>query len=169
MAGAIARALIVPTADAMKDLGFAIGALCRSGDVILLSGDLGAGKTTFTQGLAEGMGIVDPVTSPTFVIARVHRRSGPGDAQPDLVHVDAYRLGSMLELDDLDLDSDLATAVVVVEWGGGLAEGLSSQRLELELLRSDDEADQTRRVNVVIHGRRWAGVVAEAGLDRWSA
>ena len=119
----------------MRELGAAIGRACRGGDVLILTGDLGAGKTTFTQGLARGIGIDEAVTSPTFVIARVHPNPHDG---PDLVHVDAYRLGSSLELDDLDLDADLEHSVVVVEWGGGLAEGLADARLDLVLSRSDD-------------------------------
>lgn len=149
------------TADAMRDLGAAIGRVCRGGDVLILSGDLGAGKTTFTQGLARGIGIEEPVTSPTFVIARVHPHPQGG---PGLVHVDAYRLGSSLELDDLDLDADLEHSVVVVEWGGGLAEGLADAWVDLVLSRSDDADDETRIVEVTPHGSRWDEVLAAAAL-----
>ena len=96
--------------------------------MLVLTGDLGAGKTTLTQGIAEGLGVRGPITSPTFVIARVHPSLVGG---PALVHVDAYRLGSALELDDLDLDADLDASVTIVEWGAGLAEQLSESRLEL--------------------------------------
>lgn len=153
----------VPTADAMRELGAEIARSCAGGDVLILSGDLGAGKTTFTQGLARGLGIEEAVTSPTFVIARAHPNPGGG---PDLVHVDAYRLGSRLELDDLDLDADVEHSVVVVEWGGGLAEGLADAWVDLVLTRSDDEADETRIVTVTPHGARWDGVRPASGLAR---
>ena len=161
--------LVVPTADAMRDLGISLGAACSGGDVLVLSGDLGAGKTTLTQGLAIGMGIREPVTSPTFVIARVHRNEGGG---PDLVHVDAYRLGSRLELEDLGLEADLPFSVVVVEWGAGLAEALADEWLDLLLERSDDEDDETRTVTLVSRGARWRSVlsaVAEWTGTRWSS
>jgi tRNA threonylcarbamoyladenosine biosynthesis protein TsaE len=138
-----------------------MGRACTGGDVLILSGDLGAGKTTFTQGMARGIGIDEPVTSPTFVIARVHANPGGG---PGLVHVDAYRLGSRLELDDLDLDADLEHSVVVVEWGGGLAEGLADAWVDLVLSRSDDEEDESRVVVITSHGSRWDGVLTIAGL-----
>lgn len=153
--------IVVPTADAMRELGAAIGRACRGGDVLILSGDLGAGKTTFTQGMARGIGIVEPVTSPTFVIARAHPNPQGG---PGLVHVDAYRLGSSLELDDLDLDADLEHSVVVVEWGGGLAEGLADARVDLVLSRSDDEDDETRVVVITPRGSRWDGVLRPENL-----
>jgi tRNA threonylcarbamoyladenosine biosynthesis protein TsaE len=150
-------AIVVPTAEAMRDLGAAVGRACRGGDVLILSGDLGAGKTTFTQGLARGIGIEEAVTSPTFVISRVHSNPHGG---PGLVHVDAYRLGSSLELDDLDLDADLEDSVVVVEWGGGLAEGLADARLDLVLSRSDDADDEGRTVAIAPHGARWDGALS---------
>ena len=102
---------------------------------MLLVGDLGAGKTTFTQGLGAGLGVRGPVTSPTFVIARVHPCEVDG---PALVHVDAYRLGGIEELDDLDLDASLDEAVTVVEWGEGIAEGLADSRLEVRIARASD-------------------------------
>lgn len=153
--------VVIRTADAMRGLGAAIGGACTGGDVLILSGDLGAGKTTFTQGLARGIGIEEPVTSPTFVIARVHPHPLGG---PDLVHVDAYRLGSSLELDDLDLDADLEHSVVVVEWGGGLAEGLADAWVDLVLSRSDGADDETRVVAITPHGARWDGVLTVADL-----
>jgi tRNA threonylcarbamoyladenosine biosynthesis protein TsaE len=151
-----ARHYTVATADAMRDLGAAIGRACRGGDVIVLNGDLGAGKTTFTQGLARGVGITEAVTSPTFVIARVHANANGG---PDLVHVDAYRLGSAVELDDLDLDTDLDRSVVVVEWGVGLAETLSDSRIDVTIERSAHEEDDTRHVTVSADADRWTDAI----------
>jgi tRNA threonylcarbamoyladenosine biosynthesis protein TsaE len=150
------REITVPTADDMRALGEAIGSRCRGGDVLVLTGDLGAGKTTFAQGLGRGLGIVDPVTSPTFVIARVHEHPAGGLA---LVHVDAYRLGSSLELDDLDLDADLSTSVVAVEWGGGLVEGLSDSRIDVQIQRGDSDADEGRLVRLTAHGDHWPSLL----------
>lgn len=158
--------VVVPTAGAMRALGAAIGRACRGGDVLILSGDLGAGKTTFTQGLAAGIGIDEAITSPTFVIARTHPNPRGG---PALVHVDAYRLGSSLELDDLDLEADLEHSVVVVEWGGGLAEGLADAWVDLVLLRTDDADDETRAVAITTHGSRWDGVLTSAVLVEGAA
>jgi tRNA threonylcarbamoyladenosine biosynthesis protein TsaE len=126
-----------------------VGALLRAGDLVVLTGALGAGKTTLTQGLAEGVGVRGPITSPTFVIARVHPSVVGG---PALVHVDAYRLGGFAELDDLDLDASLEDSVTVVEWGHGLAEDLAEDRIEITLSGED-----TRRALVRTHGARWAG------------
>ncbi|WP_435746734.1 tRNA (adenosine(37)-N6)-threonylcarbamoyltransferase complex ATPase subunit type 1 TsaE [Nocardioides sp. SYSU DS0663] len=148
----------VHTADAMHVLGASLAKQLRPGDLVVLSGELGAGKTTFTQGIGVGLGVRGQVTSPTFVIARVHPSLVDG---PDLVHVDAYRLGTMAELDDLDLDADLDHAVTVVEWGEGLAEGLTDSRLEVRIVRSQaDEADpdaelDPRRVEITPVGPRW--------------
>lgn len=165
MTDGIARTLAVPGAEDMRDVGAAIGAACSGGDVVVLSGDLGAGKTTFTQGLARGLGIDERVTSPTFVISRVHANPTGG---PSLVHVDAYRMGSALELDDLDLDADLATSVVVVEWGAGLAERLAEDRLEVVITRSDDESDELRVVQVTPCGGRWQDAIAGSMLAGWA-
>lgn len=123
----------VPDADAMRDLGAHLAEVLRPGDLVVLSGELGAGKTTFTQGLGRGLGVRGDVTSPTFVIARVHPSLSDG---PRLVHVDAYRLGGIDELDDLDLDASLDEAVTVVEWGTGIAEGMSDSRLEIRIERA---------------------------------
>lgn len=123
----------VADADAMRRLGADVAAQVRAGDLVVLSGGLGAGKTTFTQGLAEGLGVRGPITSPTFVIARVHPSLVAG---PALVHVDAYRLGGIDELDDLDLDASLEEAVTVVEWGAGVAEQLADSRLEVSIERA---------------------------------
>ena len=124
---------------------------------MVLSGELGAGKTTFTQGLGAGLGVRGDVTSPTFVIARVHPSLG---RRPALVHVDAYRLGGIEELDDLDLDTSLDDAVTVVEWGEGIAEGLAESRLEIRIVRAlahqDEHADlDPRRVLMTPIGPRW--------------
>jgi tRNA threonylcarbamoyl adenosine modification protein YjeE len=129
-APAVDELVLVSTADQMRDLGRRLARLLRAGDLVVLSGPLGAGKTTLAQGIGTGLGVRGPVTSPTFVIARVHPNLGTG---PDLVHADAYRLGSRAEVDDLDLDADLATAVTVVEWGEGLVEGLADSCLQLAI------------------------------------
>lgn len=143
-------ALLLPTADDTRGFGARLAALLRPGDLVLLTGGLGAGKTTLTQGLGRGLGIRGPVTSPTFVIARVHPSLVGG---PPLVHVDAYRLGGLGELDGLDLEESLEDCVTVVEWGHGLVEGLSSDYVEV-FLSGDDE----RTVTVAGHGQRWADV-----------
>jgi tRNA threonylcarbamoyladenosine biosynthesis protein TsaE len=146
----------VATADDMRALGVRVAEDLRAGDLLVLSGGLGAGKTTFTQGLGEGLGVRGGVTSPTFVIARVHPSLTGG---PDLVHVDAYRIGGLDELDDLDLDTSLADAVTVVEWGEGLAESLADSRLEVRISRSSEEAEgelDPRQVEVLGVGTRWA-------------
>ena len=122
-------------ADRLRDLGADLGAVLRAGDLVLLDGPLGAGKTTLAQGIGRALAVRGTVTSPTFVIARSHR--GPG---PTLVHVDAYRLGSSLEVDDLDLDTDLDTAVTVVEWGTDKVEGLAEERLEVRIRRAEGAA-----------------------------
>lgn len=153
-------ALNLPTADATRAVGAALGRVLRAGDLVLLTGDLGAGKTTLTQGLADGLGVRGPITSPTFVIARIHPSLRGG---PELVHVDAYRLGGITELDDLDLDTELEEAVTVVEWGHGLAEGLADDRLELTL--TADPATEARTCEVATHGARWAGVDVRALLE----
>ncbi|MDQ6522650.1 tRNA (adenosine(37)-N6)-threonylcarbamoyltransferase complex ATPase subunit type 1 TsaE [Nocardioides sp. LHD-245] len=150
----------VASAAAMRDLGRRVAGSLARGDVLVLSGELGAGKTTFTQGLGEGLGVRGPITSPTFVISRVHPSLGEG---PELVHVDAYRLGGRAELDDLDLDTDLDQAVTVVEWGTGLAEGLADARLDVRITRRAGQTDPTaddpeadpRLVEIDAVGARW--------------
>jgi tRNA threonylcarbamoyladenosine biosynthesis protein TsaE len=142
-------ALTVPTAEDMRALGERLAADLVAGDLVVLTGELGAGKTTFVRGLAAGLGATGPVLSPTFVIARVYS----GGRVP-LVHVDAYRLGSRVEVDDLDLDADVAESVTVVEWGEGLVEGLTPDRIVVTIDRSHDEADETRRVVVTTVGER---------------
>lgn len=150
------------TAEAMHQLGRSVAGQLVAGDLIVLVGGLGAGKTTLTQGLATGLGVRGGVTSPTFVISRVHPSLVGG---PALVHVDAYRLGGALELDDLDLDTSLDAAVTVVEWGEGIAEGLADSRLEIRIERDLDVLDDTdtviddaldpRRVEITPVGPRW--------------
>lgn len=146
-------AVEVPTALDMRSLGGRLAALTGPGDVLLLTGDLGAGKTTLVQGIAAGLDVRGTVTSPTFVIARVHRSRGDG---PALVHVDAYRLGGVAEVDDLDLDAALDESVTVIEWGVGLVEDLADDRLEIAITRpSGDERGETRQVRVAAVGTRW--------------
>ncbi len=151
-----------PDAEAMKALGRdVVGPTLRAGDLVILTGDLGAGKTTFTQGLGDALGVRGPVASPTFIIARTHPSEVGG---PALVHVDAYRLGSLAELDDLDLDAALEDSVTVVEWGEGAAEQLSQDRLHVVIRRErGGELDMNapdagvRQVEVSAHGPRWQG------------
>jgi tRNA threonylcarbamoyladenosine biosynthesis protein TsaE len=143
----------LPTAEEMRAYGTRLAALLRPGDLLVLSGPLGAGKTTLVQGVGEGLKVRGPITSPTFVIARVHPSLRGG---PPLVHVDAYRLGGDLEVDDLDLDASLEESVTVVEWGEGLVEGLSEERLEIHIDREAD--DEARTVTLRGVGARWAGV-----------
>lgn len=149
----------LPTADDTKDLGRRLGAILRAGDLVVLTGPLGAGKTAFAQGIGAGMGVRGRIASPTFVIARVHPAGVDGGAP--LVHVDAYRLGSLDEVDDLDLDVDAQSAVSVVEWGAGMVEQLADARLEIILERSDDSDERT--ATLVPHGGDWATRLAELG------
>lgn len=148
--------LRVPTAEAMEELGARLAAVLRAGDLVLLTGDLGAGKTTLARGIGAGLRVRGLVTSPTFVIAREHPSTVGG---PPLVHVDAYRLGGLDEVDGLDLDTSLDEAVTVVEWGEGLVETLTEDRLEVRIMRATG-ADDTESRTVALHrvGRRWAGV-----------
>ncbi len=154
-------------AETTRALARRIAAVLRAGDLILLSGELGAGKTTFTQGLGEGLGVRGGIISPTFVLARVHPALADG---PDLVHVDAYRLGSPGEVDDIDLESTVASSVTVIEWGQGKAEHLSDSRLEIHLERAtgDDagediildfeetDEEDPRVLRISGYGPRWA-------------
>ena len=152
--------LVLPDADATMEFGRRLGTLLRAGDLVVLTGGLGAGKTTLTRGLGEGLGVRGPVTSPTFVIARIHPSLVGG---PELVHADAYRLGGIAELDDLDLDADLDQAVTVVEWGAGLAEGLAEDRLEITLVA--DPETESRTIGVQTIGERWRDVPLESLLQ----
>ena len=153
--------LRIATDGDMRDLGRRLAALLRAGDLVILAGPLGAGKTTLVQGIGAGLGVRGPVTSPTFVIARVHPPLAAGG--PALVHADAYRLGSFGEVDDLDLDTDAGSAVTVVEWGTGLAEPLAEDRLEISIEPDTDGDVRTVRING--RGARWHGVLTGA-VDR---
>ncbi len=124
-----------PDAIAMRSLGRQLATSLRAGDLLILDGPLGAGKTTFTQGIAEGLGVRGPITSPTFVIARRHPPADRTDG-PALVHVDAYRLADAGQVEDLDLEADSVDAVTVVEWGVGKAEGLAQDRLVISIDRA---------------------------------
>ena len=132
------RSLEVRTAAETHALAAALGAVLEPGDLLVLTGELGAGKTTFTQGLGEGLGVRSGIISPTFVLVRIHPNlpGGPRPGGPDLVHVDAYRLESAAEIDDIDLENTMDSAVTVVEWGRGRVEHLSESRLEVELHRT---------------------------------
>jgi tRNA threonylcarbamoyladenosine biosynthesis protein TsaE len=168
-------AIDLDSPDRMRDLGRALAALLRPGDLVMLTGELGAGKTTLTRGIGEGLGVRGAVTSPTFVIARVHP---PLTGGPALVHVDAYRLnGGLDEMEDLDLDVSLPESVIVVEWGDDKVEELADARLHIVIERTTgagtsgagaDAADETagalppeddgrRSVVLTGHGERWAG------------
>ncbi|HSR83700.1 MAG TPA: tRNA (adenosine(37)-N6)-threonylcarbamoyltransferase complex ATPase subunit type 1 TsaE [Streptosporangiaceae bacterium] len=170
--------VVVSTADEMRALGTRLAALLQAGDLVVLTGPLGAGKTTLAQGIGAGLGVRGHVTSPTFVIARLHPSLRGG---PDLVHADAYRLGSRAEVDDLDLDADLATAVTVVEWGEGLVEDLASSFLavaigadgektatnaSLELGEAAADTDVPRTVRVQGVGERWREAAAATAIRR---
>lgn len=163
--------LDVPTAADMRALGGRLASVLRAGDLVVLTGDLGAGKTTLTQGLGAALDVRGRVASPTFVISRVHpsQRGGPA-----LVHVDTYRMADQLEVADLDLEESLAESVTVVEWGAGLVEDLATDRLELELTRQieapadadpDDPSAAIRTVVVTAVGPRWAGTDLAAALQ----
>lgn len=177
--------LVVADSDAMEALGRRVSGLLRAGDLLVLTGPLGAGKTTFTRGLGEGLEVRGQVASPTFVLARTH----PTASGVPLVHVDAYRLSGEAELDDLDLDYE--GSIVVVEWGAGLLDGVAESWLDVVIERptgrvdggraatSDDGSDagrdgeptggptdeltveapdEPRRVTITPHGARWVGV-----------
>lgn len=156
MVKALPVEVIATSAQDTRGLGARLGRVLGPGDLVILSGDLGAGKTTFTQGLGEGLRVRGGITSPTFVISRIHPSEVGG---PALVHVDAYRLGGFGELDDLDLDTSLDEAVTVVEWGEGLAEGLADDRLVVSILRArGDDAlleEDPRHLRFTPLGARW--------------
>ena len=155
---------VASTAE-MGALGARLAAVLRAGDLVVLTGPLGAGKTTLTRGLGAALGARGQVSSPTFVLARTH----PTTAGPDLVHVDAYRLSDPVELDDLDLDWE--ASIVVVEWGRGMVDDIGDSLLDVEIVRAtgadaaaadvdldpDDVPDEPRRVVVTGTGPRWVG------------
>jgi len=170
--------LTVATAAQMRSLGRSLATVLRAGDLVILSGGLGAGKTTLTQGIGDGLGVRGPITSPTFVIARVHPPAEPSaltvTPRPPLVHADAYRLGSRIEVDDLDLDADVEHAVTVVEWGEGLVEDLAAGHLRITIGfeeagqagtqadgQPDAQGDEPRLVTMSGHGGRWPAVAGE--------
>ncbi|MFG3406388.1 tRNA (adenosine(37)-N6)-threonylcarbamoyltransferase complex ATPase subunit type 1 TsaE [Streptomyces sp. NPDC048142] len=157
---AVTVTLTVTSPEQMQDLGRRLARVLAPGDLVMLTGELGAGKTTLTRGLGEGLGVRGAVTSPTFVIARVHPSLVGG---PALVHVDAYRLGGGLdEMEDLDLDVSLPESVVVVEWGDGKVEELADDRLRVLIDRATGDTDDERReVTLVGIGARWAGLRAD--------
>lgn len=155
--------LTVPTAADMHTLGRVIAGELAAGDLVLLVGDLGAGKTTLTQGIGAALEVDGPITSPTFVISRIHRATG---RRPSLIHVDAYRLRGGAELDDLDLDAAIDSGVTVVEWGEGLAEALSPDRLILRLTRLPAALEDTTDPGAETDDPRTA--VLQAVGTRWS-
>lgn len=184
-AGAATVEVRLPDADATRRYGRALAGVLRAGDLVVLTGDLGAGKTTLTQGLGAGLGVRGQVASPTFIIAREHPPlpRADGSVGPGLVHVDAYRLSSLDEVDALDLDSSLEESVTVVEWGEGWVEGLTADRLEVRVQRPRgaqhdgvhegavegvdgldalDAAAGERVVTVTAVGPRWDGVALPA-------
>ncbi|MBP1232207.1 tRNA threonylcarbamoyladenosine biosynthesis protein TsaE [Arthrobacter sp. PvP102] len=173
--------LTVQSAEETHALGAALGAVLDSGDLVILTGELGAGKTTFTQGLGEGLGVRAGIISPTFVLVRIHPNlpDGPRPGGPDLVHVDAYRLESAAEIDDIDLENTMDSTVTVVEWGRGRVEHLSDSVLDVELHRplgsssgaagasapgaadgvldfDTDDDDEPRTIMIRGYGPRWA-------------
>lgn len=142
---------LIPTSEEMHELGLRLAKELKAGDLVILIGPLGAGKTTLTRGVGAGLGVEGNVSSPTFVIARTHKRDGLAP----LVHVDAYRLGSPAELDDLDIP--FASSIVLVEWGKGLTQDISEHWLEVELVRDTTGETEDRQVTVTGFGDRWAG------------
>jgi|CZKW01.1.fsa_nt_gi tRNA threonylcarbamoyladenosine biosynthesis protein TsaE len=175
-AAAVHGEIMVATAARMKALGEHLAALLRPGDLVVLTGPLGAGKTTLVQGIAAGLRVRGPVTSPTFVIARIHPALQGG---PALVHADAFRLGSRAEIDDLDLDADTDDCVTVVEWGEGLVEELAPSYLQITIAMNRrgpggtdsvaEPGDEPRTVVIAGWGERWAEAADPARLGRTGA
>lgn len=152
MAKVLAK-LTIETPEEMHELGLRLAALFQAGDLILLTGPLGAGKTTLTRGIGEALGAIGNVSSPTFVLARTH---SCGEGRPALVHVDAYRLSGAAELDDLDID--FPNSITIVEWGKGLTDGITDDWLEIEIERDHTGESEIRELVLTGYGERWAGV-----------
>lgn len=148
--------MILPTVADTRDFGARLAAVLRPGDLVVLSGPLGAGKTALAQGVGRGLRVLGDVTSPTFVIARVHRPDRAAGGTMPMVHVDAYRLGNVADpraqVDDLDLDASVEDSVTLVEWGEGMVEQLADSYLEVRITRRDDD---TREVTLVPHAGTW--------------
>lgn len=140
----------ISTAEEMNEFGIRVASLLKAGDLLILTGPLGAGKTTFTRGVGEGLKAIGNVSSPTFVIARTHKRE---NSSVPLVHVDAYRLSSVHEFDDLDID--IENSIVLVEWGRGFAEALADSWLDIEIERDTTGGSDVRTVTVIAHGERF--------------
>lgn len=181
-------AVDVGSAAELQALAERVARHLAPGDLLVLSGELGAGKTTFTQGLGRGLDVEDRIISPTFVLVRQHPSAGGG---PGLIHVDAYRLESAAAVDDLDLEATLAENVTVIEWGAGRVEHLSDSRLEVVIVRplggggggggagagrvgeaaivttafDDDGEDEVRSVTLTGVGPRWRGGLPALALD----
>ncbi|WP_299167166.1 tRNA (adenosine(37)-N6)-threonylcarbamoyltransferase complex ATPase subunit type 1 TsaE [uncultured Arthrobacter sp.] len=162
----------VASAEELQRAAESLGSRLAAGDLLILTGELGAGKTTFTQGLGRGLGVREGIISPTFVLVRNHPSLTGG---PGLVHVDAYRLESDAEIDDLDLETTLEDSVTVVEWGAGRVEHLADSWLHLTLVRpvlssaaepsavpEEDDDDESRQVRIDAYGPRWAKLQPEA-------
>jgi tRNA threonylcarbamoyladenosine biosynthesis protein TsaE len=145
--------VLLATASDTHEFGRRLADVLRAGDLVVLNGALGAGKTALTQGIGAGLGVAGRVVSPTFVIARVHQ----GGRIP-LLHVDAYRLGSLAEVDDMDLDVAIEDSVTVVEWGAGLVEQLTEARLEVSIERAPES--EVRSVRLTPVGDEWASRIA---------
>lgn len=150
--------LEVPTSEAMERFGESLARVATAGDVIILTGELGAGKTTFARGFGRALDLSTPMSSPTFVVARTHQPSTAG--QPPVVHIDAYRIGSLAEMADLDVDSD--SSIVLAEWAAPYASALSDSWLEIVVERPvatellDIESDEPRQLSISAHGARSA-------------
>lgn len=156
--GKLIKSASISDADAMHDFGLKLASHLQAGDLVVLVGPLGAGKTTLTRGIGEGLKAIGNVSSPTFVIARTHKRES---TDVPMVHVDAYRLGSAAELDDLDID--FANSIVLVEWGKGLLDGISENWLEIEISREQVVTEpgsdsETRELTITAFGDRWQQV-----------
>ncbi len=136
-----------------EELGRELGGLLKPADVLVLNGALGAGKTAFTRGLADGLNVRGPITSPTFVVARIHPSLGTG---PALVHVDAYRLTSLDDLESIDLDAHREQSVIVIEWGEQWVDELTDIYLQVDIQRpTGDEEGDDRTIWLQAHGGRW--------------